>query len=134
MTDADTIREFIDTRDPDPEVFAALYRLVAERDELERLRKPLIVALAQAEAEVARLREYADRMVVQVDELTEGRIERNAEVARLREALARVDKAALAGKIECEGVTTDSHPAALANIAAHHFVAILAIAALGEDA
>ena len=29
----------------------------AERDELERLRKPLIVALAQADAEVARLRE-----------------------------------------------------------------------------
>ena len=65
----------------------SLDRLVAERDELERLRKPLIVALAQAEAEVARLREYADRMVVQVDELTEGRIERNAEVARLRKAL-----------------------------------------------
>jgi hypothetical protein len=34
-----------------------LNSIIAERDELERLRKPLIVALAQAEAEVARLRE-----------------------------------------------------------------------------
>ena len=33
----------------------------AERDELERLRKPLIVALAQAEAEVQRLREALRR-------------------------------------------------------------------------
>jgi len=38
-------------------LIAALVALVAERDESERLRKPLIVALAQAEAEVARLRE-----------------------------------------------------------------------------
>ena len=67
-----------------------LNSIIAERDELERLRKPLIVALAQAEAEVARLRGYADRMMVQVDELTEERVERNAENKRLREALTEI--------------------------------------------
>ena len=85
----------------------------AERNEAERLRKPLIVALAQAEAEVARLREYADRMVVQVDELTEGRIERNAENKRLREALTEA-KAQIGHGAFCNCVVCSPLIAALA--------------------